>query len=251
LQKKSQGGGILPENTDITVYEVSMRVYLLEDIPAEDEFAKIGAFIDSGMAREPKLLEFHQQNRYKNYCWNLLYPIERGGPYRKGELYSFQLRTVERELAQFFHERLPNHFSQEIKGLTAEIKLIPRRPIERIYSLTPLILKEAEIGYWKPHLPLSVFEKRLVENLLKKYRAFTGEALNEDFSFYTALTLLNEKPVPLKYKSVTLLGDKIELSIDYNETAQRLAYFCLGVGALELNARGAGFMSYRYASGRR
>lgn len=241
----------MTENKTIIVFEVTLFVYLLKDIRAEDQFAKIGSFVDKGMTQQPELLEFHQKNCYKNYCWNLFHPIEKDKLYKKDAMYRFQLRTVDSNLAEFFSNKLVNCCSDEIKGLKAEIKIVPRNPIEKIYSLTPVILKDAEKGYWKTHLSLKIFEKRLKENLWKKYNAFTGKKPNEDFPIYNTVIFLNKTPIALKYKNITFLGDKLELIIDQNETAQRLAYFSLGTGLLELNARGGGFMNYRWVEGRR
>ena len=72
--------------------------------------------------------------------------------------------------------------------------------------------------------------------------------MNEDFQWYTQITFLNKKPVPLSYdsKKIKLLGDKINLKIADNKQAQELTYFMLGAGLGELNSRGAGTCNYRY-----
>ena len=49
------------------------------------------------------------------------------------------------------------------------------------------------------------------------------------------------------YKNVVLLGDKLSLTISKDERAQELAYMALGTGIGENNARGCGFLSYRYS----
>ena len=72
-----------------------------------------------------------------------------------------------------------------------------------------------EDGYWRGKYPIEVFEQRLFSNAVKKYKQYTGEEVNEDFQWYTQITFLNKKPVPLSYdsKKIKLLGDKINLKI--------------------------------------
>lgn len=227
------------------VYEVSLLVFLLEEINSTDVFSKISNFIDSGMAKVPKLLEFHNENVYKNYCYNSFYPLEADKKYKEGKIYTIQLRTIDKNLADFFYTELVNHFNDSIKGLTAKIRIIPQRHIEKIYSITPVILKNEE-GYWKGKVSLIDFERRLKENLIKKYNLAMKTKIGEDFQLYTNIEFKNQKPVAMHYKSRKLLGDKIQLNISDDKVAQDLAYMALGVGLLEMNARGAGYVNFKW-----
>ena len=95
-------------------------------------------------------------------------------------------------------------------------------------------------------MSLKDFEDRLKVNLIKKWKCFTGEAVDEDFQLYTLLEFLNHKPIRVHYKGISLLGDKIRLEIADNEMAQNLSYMALGAGLLENNSRGSGFVNYRW-----
>ncbi|MDM8128617.1 CRISPR-associated endoribonuclease Cas6, partial [Paraclostridium benzoelyticum] len=105
---------------------------------------------------------------------------------------------------------------------------------------------KSDNGYWKGNLSLRDFEKRLIETLIKKYNRINNTKIDEDFEFYTTLEFKNRKPCTMNIKNIKLLGDKISLNISDNEIAQELAYMSLGVGLLECNSRGAGFMNYRW-----
>lgn len=227
------------------VYEISLLVFLLEEINSTDVFSKISNFIDSGMAKVPELLKFHNENVYKNYCYNLFYPLEEDKKYKQGKTYTMQLRTIDKNLADFFYTELVNHFNDSIKGLTAKIRIIPKRHIEKIYSITPVILKNEE-GYWKGKVSLIDFERRLKENLIKKYNLAMKTKIDEDFQLYTNIEFKNQKPVAMNYKGRKLLGDKIQLNISDDKLAQDLAYMALGVGLLEMNARGAGYVNFKW-----
>ena len=155
------------------------------------------------------------------------------------------IRTVKYELASYMSKVLANHYTETLKGLTVEKRIIPKRFIEEIYTLTPAIQKN-DTGYWKDNYSVEQYEQRLFINAVKKYNAFTNSKLNEDFDLYTSIQFLNKKPVKFRYKGITLLGDKFDLKIADNKKAQELAYFLIGTGICEMNSRGAGYCNYKY-----
>lgn len=227
------------------VYEIKMLLYLLKDIDYKECQEEICNFIDSAMVKDERLLELHNKNTYKLYNFNLFYPLERDNVYKRGGIYSIQIRTIDKTLADFFNDTLVNNFTESIKGLTSTIRIIPQKHIDKIYSITPAILKSDE-GYWKGNLSLSDFERRLKENLVKKYNLVMDTKIDEGFQLYTNIEFKNEKPVAMNYKGRRLLGDKISINIGDEKIAQDLAYMALGTGILEMNARGAGYVNYKW-----
>lgn len=228
------------------VFEIKLKLYLLKDIFYEDVQIEIAKLIDSELAKSEQYGEFHEARQYKNYVFNSLHPCEKEKTYFKDKVYTVVIRTIDQDLAVFFSKRLENSYNRSLKALTAECRILPKKQIKRLYSLTPVILKN-DRGYWKQFMEIEDFERRLKENLIKKYKEIMGKELDEDFPFYTMLTFDNRQPVPVKYKNVHLLGDKITMEIAENSQAQDLAYMALGTGVLENNARGFGFMNYRWA----
>lgn len=227
------------------IYEIRMKLYLLRDIPANRIQTKITALLDQGFSGSAKLLEMHESNRYKGYSYNGLWPLEQDKLYKRGKIYTLTIRTVDPELAKYFLEICPNQYTDEIKGLTAKIRILPKKIIQTLYSITPAILKGEE-GYWRKYMSLAEYESRLKVNLIKKWNTFQNEKIDEDFEFCTLLEFLNEAPIPMEYKNIKLLGDKIRLQISENDLAQNLAYLALGAGILEMNSRGFGFVNYRW-----
>lgn len=227
------------------VYQIRIKLYMLTDVALNRIQTNLTAFIDKGFLENEELLQMHEENRFKNYCYDLPYPVEKDKIYKKGKIYTVTVRTIDSKLAKYFQEVCVNSYTDEVKGLTSEIRIIPKKVIDSLYTLTPVILKDDK-GYWRKHMQLAEFENQLEVNLIKKWNSFTGEKLSEDFSLYTLLEFLNETPIPMEYKSIKLLGDKIRLQIADNETAQKLAYMALGTGLLSMNSRGAGYVNYRW-----
>lgn len=227
------------------VYQIRIKLYLMKDIKVNQIQTKLTTFIDKGFADNEELLRMHEENKYKYYCYDLPYPVEKDKIYKKGKIYTVTIRTIEIKLAKYFQEICVNTYTDEIKGLTSEIQLIPQKMIETLYTLTPAILKDDK-GYWRKHMCLEEFEKQLKVNLVKKWNNFEKDKLEEEFQLYTLLEFLNETPVPMEYKNIKLLGDKIRLQIADNENAQKLAYMALGTGILGMNSRGAGYVNYRW-----
>ena len=229
----------------MNVFQIKLKIFILRNILIEDSQEIVSAFIDSGLSKDNRLLELHESNKFKGYCFDAPYPLEEDKIYKKDKIYTLTIRTIHKELADFFANKLVNEFNANIKGLTSEVRILPKKHIEKLYSITPAVMKN-EDGYWKNKIKLDEFEKRLKVNLIKKYNSITNSKIDEDFQLYSTIEFKNRKPISIKYKNIKLLGDKISLNITENETAQELAYMSLGTGIFEMNARGYGFVNYKW-----
>lgn len=228
------------------VYEYKVKIRLKQDLEYCQLAEKTSYFIDSVLIEDDGFLDYHTSKQYKGYVHDLLYPIEKTGIYKKNNTYTMRIRLVEDKLVQYLLGKLSFHETKELQGMGGEIKIIPKKVIQRIYSITPVVLKNPGQGYWKGHMSLEEFEKRLKENLIKKYNYFIENNVEESMPLYDLIEFKNKLPVKVPYKNITLLGDKIVLEISSNEQAQELAYLALGVGLLENNSRGFGFVNFKY-----
>ncbi len=226
-------------------YAIRIRIYILKDIPIEEIQGEITKYIDSGLSEMPQFAELHKENRYKYYVYDNLYPLEKDKVYKKNQIYTLTIRTVDAKLAKYFSERVVNTYTDKLKGLTAQVRILPKKHIDVIYTLTPAILK-CDSGYWKDEMTVEQFEERVRVNLIKKWNEFYGEKIDEDFELFTGVEFLSTSPIACPYKGIKLLGDKVRMRIADNEMAQKLAYMALGTGVLEMNARGFGFVNYRW-----
>lgn len=227
------------------IFEYKQKVRLKKNISYEFISEKIAYFIDSALAKEEKYLKLHNSREYKNYVFDFLYPCENDKEYKSGKIYSFRIRTVSQELAEYFSEKLNYHFSKELDGLGGELKIIQQKVLDKIYSITPILLKNSQ-GYWKQNLSVKQFEDRIFINLVKKYNSIMDTKLDENIQLYDFMEFKNNKPVKTSYKGKILLGDKLQFTASKNKVAQDLWYMALGTGLGENNARGLGFINYRY-----
>ncbi|SFU78049.1 CRISPR-associated endoribonuclease Cas6 [Clostridium sp. DSM 8431] len=227
------------------VYEIKIKLFLMKDIKLSETQTSIASFIDKAFGINEELIEFHKRNCFKNYCFDLLYPIEKDKLYKNNKAYTLRIRTINRNLADFFSNKLVNCYDNNFKALVGEIKIIPKKPIEKLYSITPVILKN-DSGYWKKSISFEDFERRLKENLIKKYNAAFDTKIEEDFDLYTGIEFLNNKPISIQYKNIKLLGDKLSLKIADDKRAQNLAYMALGCSLGENGSRGAGFVNCKW-----
>lgn len=229
----------------MNVKQIRLNIYMLQDVSTNNMQKSITSFIDRGFLHSEKLSTLHEKNTFKLYCYDLPYPIEKDKLYKQGKIYTLTIRTVDNTLARYFSEICVNNYTQEIKGLTVDIRILPKKHIDRIYTVTPLIIK-SEQGYWRSCMSVNDFEQRLKVNLIKKWNSFNAEKIDEDFDLYTGIEFINKTPISMAYKTVKLLGDKIRLNVSDNATAQKLIYMALGTGIGEMNSRGAGFINYRW-----
>ena len=230
----------------LRVYEISVKVFTLQDFQQEEASSVISGFVDVCLSKDIKYLEFHNKNCYKGYVIDMPYPLESDGTYKKEKVYTVRIRTINKELMNYLMETLGNTTSEYFKGLTTRVRVIPRKHISKIYSITPVLMKLGEGGYWKSNIPFEQYEYLLKTNLIKKYNTFMNTKVDEDFQLYTNIQKLNRVPIKIKFKNIALLGDKFDIEIADNEMAQELAYLALATGIGENNSRGCGFVNYKY-----
>lgn len=224
------------------VYELKIRTFLLEDIDSSDSLGFISKAIISYLSENEKFLNMHKAKDYKSYCHDNLYPIKKF--YKKNMVYQYRIRSVDKEFVNYILRGFSEYKDKVFKNLTVDVSIIPKSPISKLFTLNPTIIKN-DFGYWKDNLTLEEFEKRFTDNLIKKYKFFIDEKIEEG-EFYTSLKFLNEMPVAFKFKNIKLLGDKLELEINMDKRSQDLAYFALAVTFSENAAYGAGFLGYKY-----
>lgn len=229
----------------LNVFGIKLKVYLTGNIDEKDALEEISTLVDSCLANSEKYSNFHNENSYKLYSFNSFYPLERSRIYKAGKIYEIELRTVNKDLYGYLRNNINNARTEKIKALDLVTFGLKENYIEKLYSITPVIIK-TDLGYWKDNLSLKEYENRIATNLIKKYNFLTGQKIEEVFQLFNMISLNNRLPIGCNYKNIRLLGDKLDLVVANNDMAQQLARMAIGVGLGEMNARGYGFVNYRY-----
>lgn len=229
----------------LDVFELRLKVYLLNNIDGREALTEIANLIDACLMKTKEYNNYHNQNIYKLYTYNSFYPLELDKVYKAGNIYTIIIRTIDKALYEYFKKNLREERTKDIKALESMSNKLTDRHIEKIYSVTPVILKTDE-GYWRKSLTLKEYEDRLRINLIKKYNHFTEDKLDESFPVFNMISFNNKIPIGCAYKSINLLGDKVDLILANNKIAQDLVKIAIGTGIGEMNARGYGFVNYRY-----
>ena len=145
------------------VYEITLKIFLLKDISVPFIYGELTKYIDSYLAQDEHFRKFHQKKGIKGYCFDLPSKIEKGmKTYKSDQIYQFRIRTVDKDLLSYLMSRIADHKTDAIKGLTRTVKQIPHKPISSVFSLTPVILKNAnDKGYWRDCMSFEEFEQEL------------------------------------------------------------------------------------------
>ena len=231
------------EDFIMLVFELPMQIYFLAPVPAEQVSGRIARLLDGALEKNGP--GGAQKSLFWPYTFDQPCPLEAEHIYLEGKIYTVRIRTVSQELAEFFIRRLPGAGNDCIHVLSGQLRLIPRCLLERVHSLTPVVVK-TERGYWRNQMQLVEYEERLKENLIRKYNFFQHASLSGDFLLFRDIAFMNRKPVRVAQSDIALLGDKVCLTAAGNDTAQELLYMALGTGMGENNARGCGFLGYRF-----
>lgn len=243
-------------------FELTCLAYLKHDITFEESFDSISKFINYSICQKDEYLEKHNQNVFNPYCFGGFLPIQPDKLYKKGNTYSFTLRTIDEKFAidldNLLRANINNPFLQIIQ---VERKMIKQFFIQELYSATPVIMslkKEDEKSpqlFWTLEKSGDIIElqNQLHDNLLKKYEAFFSEKLNPTQNFIQLLEVKNHKPQSIYFtttknerqKKVRLLGNKFRIVPNEDEISQKLAFLSLGVGLGEKVSYGGGFMIWK------
>lgn len=230
----------------MNVFQLYLKVFLMREIKQEYSLMEIASFIDEVLVKNPQWAKLHNENCYKNYCFNSFYKPEPDGKYRKEQVYQIMIRSVDRNLMQYLEENLPKHENASMKGLVCSVTIVKQRHIKALYSITPVVVKGPGQTYWRDEMDFAQFGQQIKVNLIKKYQGLLGGEINENIELFTLLELTNRTPIAIPYKSVKLLADKVQMQIADNLVAQQLAFMSLGTGAGTMNARGYGFVNAHF-----
>lgn len=219
-------------------YNIKVAVLLKNDTQAFENYEKISKLISASMLKDQTLKQLHEENRYKNYVFCNLYPIEKDGIYKAGNIYTFQIRTIDFKLGLKIKQVLNNFQNEEFKVIVSDIETSTQRKINTLATLTPAIIT-SDKGDYLINNDMQLVKERILANAQKKYNQLYNEKI--DMDFIKSIKQTNNKPIKIPYKNINILGYKFEIEVKDDPISQNLAYLILSVGLLEKNAEGFGF----------
>lgn len=219
-------------------YNIKVAVLLKNDTQAFENYEKISKLISASMLKDQALKQLHEENRYKNYVFCNLYPIEKDGIYKAGNIYTFQIRTIDFKLGLKIKQVLNNFQNEEFKVIVSDIESSTQRKINTLATLTPAIIT-SDKGDYLINNDMQLVKERILANAQKKYNQLYNEKI--DMDFIKSIKQTNNKPIKIPYKNINILGYKFEIEVKDDPISQNLAYLILSVGLLEKNAEGFGF----------
>lgn len=238
------------------VYEGTLKLYLLKDVFNKNYQEKISAVIDKCLLNDEAKKDFHEKRTLKGYVFNGFFDKNaksKDFKYPAGSVYSVRIRSLSKDLMDYFKSNLCNIRTLEMQALTFDYRTLPNTIVKTIYSVTPAICK-FEDGYWQKSHTLDDVIERIEQNARKKLELF-GENVSEDSDFIINVKKLNNYPIVKEFnrkgsqdgenRKINLLCDKFEFEISPTETSQKLAKAIIGAGLLEMNARGFGYVNVK------
>lgn len=219
-------------------YNIKVAVLLKNDTQTFENYEKISKLISASMLKDQTLKQLHEENRYKNYVFCNLYPIEKDGIYKAGNIYTFQIRTIDFKLGLKIKQVLNNFQNEEFKVIVSDLESSTQRKINTLATLTPAIII-SDKGDYLINNDMQLVKERILANAQKKYNQLYNEKI--DMDFIKSIKQTNNKPIKIPYKNINILGYKFEIEVKDDPISQNLAYLILSVGLLEKNAEGFGF----------
>lgn len=225
----------------INIYQLQLAITFSFDVQYEETNEILSNFISSAMLLDEELKTLHKLNTPKFYIFSLPTPIEREDKaYKKGRVYIFDIRSFRQDMILKFKLLLPRA-SRDIRILTSEIRTIKPRYINKLISLTPVVSVLTD-KCWVKEDGMELLMGRIHSNAVKKAKILIGDSFGEPAdSFIECINLLNIKPIKLKYKTSSILGNKLEIIPRSDDTSQALAWIIVGAGLLEKGSQGYGY----------
>ena len=233
-------------------FELKCLAYLKKDIEYKSIFDVLSKYINYSMSKDVELKNLHSQKRvFKSYCFGGFYPLEKDKIYKKGQSYSFSLRSLDEKfidkLSKLLRENINNPNLQVIETSKKNIKQFF---ITELYTATPVIVslkrkKGEKQKFWTINDDIFILQNQLQDNLLRKYKAFYGEDLKPIQNFIQLFEMKNKVPHSIFFtkndRTVRLFGNKFKIVPNEDEISQKLAFVALSCGLGEKQSYGGGF----------
>lgn len=227
--------------------ELVVKVYLINDVPADKSGWFIGNLINNAMLKDSELSKLHKRNNLKHYCFSGLYPIETDYTYKANGIYNFILRATDEELLFKFGQSLSSARNENFIVLSITYYNKNWDNVKAIKTVTPIITSACDENGKQQSLVLNkagakAIKDKMFFNLSYKYKKLNEIEFATNFDVIFEDIIINPKVNYPKYKNIMLIGYKATLYFKDNQLAKAFAKIALTEGIGEKNSScGAGF----------
>ena len=223
-------------------YNLKITVLLKQEVGNFEAYEKISNLIAYAMLKDKTLKDLHEKNTYKNYVFCNLYPVQKDGIYKENNIYFFDLRGIEFDKIIKIKQVMSDLENDCFKIIQINFQTYTQSNIKKLITLTPVIITTPK-GDYDIKGNLDFVKERILANIQKKYKNIYNTTI--DLDFIKNIKKLNNTPIKLPYKNISMLGNKFEIEVKEDPMSQNLAYLALSVGVGEKNALGFGFCMAR------
>ncbi len=229
-------------------FELTCTAYIKRDILFRDSFEKLSKYISFSMAQTNEFKELHNSNGFKFYTFNNFSPIEKSKIYKRGNSYTFLIRSFNENLIdQLIISLRENINNPNFQVIQAQKNSVKDFFISELYSITPVIVSTEKGFFWTMEKDGDIMKlyKQLHSNLERKYISLYGKKPQIKDNFIQLLEIKNRVPQTIQNhkngKSYRFFGNKFKIVPREDELSQKLAFLALGCGLGEKNSFGGGF----------
>ena len=234
----------------LKVYEMHVSVYTLREMDINKTQAAITHLIDSSFMADYTFCRLHNNRGFKGYSYSNLTPrgVFRDGKiiFEAGKIYKFRIRSVSKNMVTYLKKVLFTAITDDFKVLDVNYRVVPREIFTEFYSLTPVTVSLEEGNYWQDCISVEEYIKLLQRVLINGYNQICRKDLPLDTELFSSLEFTKNKAIPVKYKDVIWLTDKVRVIPANSSVAQEVMYFAIGCGLGMKCSRGFGFLEYKY-----
>lgn len=223
-------------------YEVKVFIQMNEDIKSDKMYEVISKYINYSLLNDSGLSSIHEINCFKFYTFSLPIPIEEGRIYKRGRIYSFNIRSISSELIM----RMASSLAKGCKSFALEGKVCNvyrYKGIDKLISLTPVVITLQNGRYLTADESDKIAES-ITNNAIRKYKAYYGESV--ECEFISDYNIKNKRLIQIPYKNTCIMGNKIDIEVRADADSQKLAHLVAATGVGEKNSIGAGYCKVIY-----
>ncbi|MDR2341460.1 MAG: CRISPR-associated endoribonuclease Cas6, partial [Campylobacteraceae bacterium] len=223
------------------IFELVCTVYLKNDIEFQSSFEIIAKYINYSL-HLAELGEIHQSKNYKYYTFGSFYPTEQDKIYKKGKIYNFTIRTLNKTIAAALYDNLKRNTNNRHFTIVEVVKKdILQFFINELYSASPVIVSVDNGRFWTMQESGDIEQLRelLHNNAKKKYKSFFDEEIDTQQNFIQLMEIKNKAPqnivIKKDGKDVRFFGNKLRIIPNEDDISQKLAFTAFGCGLGEKN----------------